>query len=127
MKRCSYCGKENGDDQHYCQGCGTELVTEEAPAAAEQLQPEPVAHMVPAGSAPSDEPVDISPIEMGYSLVEGFSRPDWRDIATSIKEHFPEENRSQAWCEVARKWFTQLREDLGGNYYCYESQNFFLL
>src|SRR5581483_5091063 len=128
MKACSYCGKPNADEQVFCTGCGTQFVTEETPEEApSQSRSTPKLSESSHSPIQDAEPLDVSAIDMGFSMVEGFSRPNWSGIRKCIEELFPEANQPQAWLQIARQWLTQLCEDLGGNYFCYESDRFLLL
>jgi hypothetical protein len=131
MKSCGYCGRDCAWDARYCDGCGTEFLEDEAPPETPpKVSARPVSKPsilpLPAVSI-EGEPLDIAGIDMGYSDVEGFSRPNWPQIRKQIEEQFREADRLQVWVQVARQWITQLCEDLGGNYTCYESDRFLLL
>ena len=122
MKKCPYCGKGNADSQQCCDGCGTELDEEARSQGSEIVDAE---HG--EGFLPELQPADVSSIDMGFSIVEGFSRPDWKLIRQGIKESIPQDEWPQAWRAIARTWVAQLREDLGGSYHCEESERFLLL
>jgi hypothetical protein len=136
VKTCSYCGRANANEEHFCGGCGTKLEAgegqpiSETPAPTVSKSPEAAprpSNLLSAGFFEGAEPLDLSLIEMGFEFVEGFSRPDWKLVRHSIQNHFPEEKWPQAWREAGIKWVTQLRDDLGGDYRHYESWSFLLL
>ena len=64
---------------------------------------------------------------MGFVVVEGFSRPDWKGVRTFIKEHVPRENQGAAWNQAAIRWLEALAEDLGGGCRVCGSTDFFCL
>ena len=83
--------------------------------------------MLSAGFFESAEPVDVSIIDMNFSMVEGISHPSWRFVTDEIADSFPREMWGQVWRELGIKWLAQLVQDLGGSYKQYESWNFLLL
>lgn len=133
MKPCSYCGRQNADDQHFCGECGTELAAEECPVPVEASGPQikivtpRASRLLSAGFFKGAEPLDLSPVDLGGSFESGFTHPDWKAVATTIKKVFVKEQWPQAWREVGIKWLAQLQEDLGGDYRKHESWNFLLL
>src|ERR1700688_4432645 len=132
MNSCSWCGRQNPEDRRYCESCGTELETGHKTTVPPQrpttAPPEQRASsLLSAGFFEGAEALDLSPIDMGYTFVEGFSYPDWELIDQAIRTAFPGEKWPQAWREMGMKWLDQLREDLGGNYRRYESWSFLLL
>jgi zinc-ribbon domain len=137
MKVCSYCGHKNPDDQQFCGSCGTGLLSQpDPPKPVESQKPvrpasTPVASSLPgllsAGFFKGAEPLDLSKIDMGFSIDGGFSWPDWKRIKEGIQASFEKDLWPQAWREVGIKWLAQLKEDLGGDYQQYESWNFLLL
>jgi hypothetical protein len=131
VKKCSYCGRACADDAQYCDGCGTEFAIDKAPAEPLPKAPRPIAFApviaMPPALSTDAELLDVSAIDMGFSIVEGFSRPDWPQLRKQIAERFVEADQPQVWLQIARQWITQLCEDLGGDYACYESDRFLLL
>ena len=118
---------------HFCEGCGTEYKAVESapPRRIPRSKPEYIeprgSSLLSAGFFRGAEPLDLTPIDMGYSVVEGFSHPDWKVVRLGIRKSFPKELWPQAWREVGIRWLVQLQEDLGGSYQQYESWNFLLL
>jgi hypothetical protein len=123
VKTCPYCGRQNADDRVQCEECWAKLPAQvDTPATGAAL-----GVLTPDGFLQEKEPLDLSGFDLGFSFEEGFSRPDWPGISKRIRSSFPEEQWKQLWREVPRKWLAQLREDLGGNYRCYESDEFLIL
>jgi hypothetical protein len=83
--------------------------------------------LLSAGFFAHAEPLDISSLDMGYSEVEGFSRPDWKLIGHGIRHAFEERQWPQVWRQIGIQWLDQLKADLGGDYQRYEAWNFLLL
>jgi len=50
---------------------------------------------------------DLAVLDMGFEMVEGFSRPDWKGIRAFIKDHVPKEDWETAWNEAARRWLQE--------------------
>jgi hypothetical protein len=117
MKACSYCGRENADDVHNCQECGTEfpapLIQETSHEKVEEAVEGPIS--------------DLSELDMGFEVVEGFSRPNWKIIYEFIKGHVPEDDLSATWNYIVAKWLEELSADLGGNSRVRRSDNFYCL
>lgn len=70
---------------------------------------------------------DLADLDMGFEMVEGFSRPDWKGIRAFIKDHVPKEDWETAWNEAARRWLQELAADLGGGGGVCQSPRFFCL
>jgi hypothetical protein len=74
------------------------------------------------------ELIDLNQLEGAFSFEEGFSRPDWREIARGINQKKTEIlDVNAAWDEAVRQWMLHLQSDLGGDYQISESRRFFLL
>jgi hypothetical protein len=72
-------------------------------------------------------PDSLSGMDMGFELVEGFSRPNWKAIQGFIKEHVLKDELPDVWKFVAKCWLRQLASDLGGGCQIFESQSFYCL
>ena len=71
---CPYCGRENEAGAEVCRECGTGLPV----VSAREVPPA-------AGLEPVDLPVpERFPLDMGFEVVEGFSRPDWKATRSFI-------------------------------------------
>lgn len=57
---------------------------------------------------------ELQELDLGYEVVEGFSRPDWKAVARFIQQRIKPEDLSSAWDFAAQKWLEQLAKDLGG-------------
>lgn len=66
-------------------------------------------------------------LDMGFEVVEGFSRPDWKRVRSYIKNRVPPEDRKIAWNHAARSWLQEMAGDLGGGSRIYETSGFFCL
>lgn len=71
-----------------------------------------------------DELGDISP---HFPEPSGFCHPNWVRLYELIKEQLDEKDWDDVWTQLARRWLSQLRENLGGNYRCFETKNFLLV
>jgi len=119
VKACSYCGRESADDSINCRECGTDF-----PAV---LTDEPAKEEI-EGAVTKPVPVtDLTELDMGFEMVEGFSRPDWKTIYDFIKTYVPSDDLSAMWNYIAVKWLEELSADLGGNSHVRESHNFYCL
>jgi hypothetical protein len=117
VKACSYCGRENADDSRNCRECGTEF----AAAQPEEQIPQETEETVEA-------PVtDLSELDMGFEMVEGFSRPNWKMIHQFVKARVPKEDLPAVSDYIATKWLEELAGDLGGAAQVRRSHNFFCL
>jgi len=119
VKACSYCGRENADDSRNCRECGTEFP---APQPAEP-RPEEAEETVEA-PAPL---TDLSELDLGFEVVEGFSRPNWKAVREFVKVHVPIPDSSATWNYIAIKWLEELAGDLGGHARIRQSHNFYCL
>lgn len=70
---------------------------------------------------------ELSGLDMGFSVVQGFSRPDWKVIRQFIHDHVAKDYLSDAWKYAASTWLKELARDLGGSSHIFESYNFFCL
>ncbi len=117
MKKCSYCGAEYSDDTSVC------AIDETPLGGSPETQPE-------APEAPDPEEIVVPPIEglagldMGFSIVEGFSRPDWKAVRQYLKVHVAKEDLRAAWNYIPTIWLKTLAEDLGGGSRVYQSPSF---
>ncbi len=112
VKVCPYCGRENEAGAGVCRECGTGWPLTPATAFIE----------------PVDLPVpERFQLEMGFEIVEGFSRPDWTAIKAFIKTQIPKEDWQEAWEEAARRWLHELAGDLGGGSQVSQSVSFLCL
>ncbi|HEX3623995.1 MAG TPA: hypothetical protein VH280_01070 [Verrucomicrobiae bacterium] len=114
MKKCSYCGAEYADEARVCAIDETPLtgpqdIQLEAADIEEILVP---------------PPEGLAGLEMGFSIVEGFSRPDWRAVRKFVSDRVAKEDLSAAWKYIATIWLNTLAEDLGGDSAVYESDRF---
>lgn len=64
---------------------------------------------------------------MGFEVVEGFSRPNWKTIRSFIEGRFSSDQKGDAWSGAAELWLAQLAHDLGGASHVYASENFLCL
>ena len=67
---------------------------------------------------------ELAGLDMGYSIVEGFSRPDWKAIHKFVSAHVSKYDLSAAWKYIATTWLNTLAEDLGGDSRVYQSYYF---
>jgi hypothetical protein len=114
-KSCIYCGAENPLPVRACVVCKSALVSEEEQAEARDE------------FLAGEEQPDVSRFEMNYAVENGFSYPDWEKLGAQVQKNFGEGEWWQAFNELAKRWLLQLKEDLGGYYRCYESENFLFL
>jgi len=77
---CPYCGRPNETGVQVCRECGTELPVDSSEVVPPVAALEPVELPVP----------DRFALEMGFEVVEGFSRPDWTAIRSFIRTHMAE-------------------------------------
>jgi hypothetical protein len=70
---------------------------------------------------------ELSGLDMGFSVVEGFSRPDWKAISRFVHDHVAKDHWSEAWKYIGSTWLKELAGDLGGKSQIYESYSFFCL
>lgn len=118
MKTCSYCGAQYSDEAVVCTFDDTPLAATDAPEGQPRAaEPEDV--QVPPPKT------DLSGLDMGFEVVAGFSRPDWKGIAEFVADHVPEDDQSAAWNWIAAQWLNRLVEDLGGEARFQRSANFF--
>src|SRR5438128_769346 len=121
MKKCTWCGKEYPDTAQRCLIDAEPLIGGEPPPPPLEKPnepPEPVSHT---------ELIDLEQIQGAFEFREGFSRPDWKVIAETIKQTVPPENHPEAWTDAALQWVEQLRSNLGGEYRVRRSEEFILL
>jgi hypothetical protein len=64
---------------------------------------------------------------MGFEVIEGFSRPDWKAIYRYVRTHVPKDDLPAAWDCITARWLAELASDLGGNSRVSRSPNFFCL
>lgn len=117
MKICHYCGRENSKEAGACHGCGTEI---------EQTRKE-AAPIVQPLFVPTRPATDLSELDMDFSVVEGFSHPNWKSVHACVERTVPELDLEDAWNCIAERWLEQLATDLGGKYGIHRSQNFLCL
>jgi ribosomal protein L40E len=116
MKACSYCGRENADDAQNCRECGTEFPAAQTQESSREKTEE------------TERPLsDLSELDMGFEVVEGFSRPNWKMIYESVKGRVPEDDLSAMWNYIVTKWLEELSADLGGDSRVRWSDNFYCL
>ena len=111
MKKCSYCGAEYSDDVVACTIDETPLDIPEGPAdKIEEI---------------TTPPIDVlRKLDMGFSVVEGFSRPDWKAIQQFIKDNVAKDDLQETWRYITTTWLKELAGDLGGNSRVYQSHSF---
>lgn len=138
MKKCTWCGKEYGDDLERCLIDGEPLAGGKArPAESSQTRLEsPVetsrcnilrsaANSIPLTEKP--QWIDFNQLEGAFEWVEGYSRPNWKLIRNTIKETVENDNLGSAWAEAVLQWTQQLCLDLGGQYIVRSSPQFVLV
>ncbi len=64
---------------------------------------------------------------MGFELVEGFSRPNWKTIQAFVDKNVSSDDLPAAWDSLAQTWLQRLAQDLGGPARVCPSQNFLCL
>ena len=57
----------------------------------------------------------------------GFCHPDWLALYELMKERLDERHWDDVWTQFGRRWLSRLRENLGGNYQCFETKHFLLV
>ncbi len=67
---------------------------------------------------------ELAGLDMGFSMVEGFSRPDWKAVRQFVSAHIAKDDLSAAWKYIATLWLKTLAEDLGGDSQVYQSHQF---
>jgi tetratricopeptide (TPR) repeat protein len=72
----------------------------------------------------SESPPDLSGLDLDFSFVEGFSRPNWDAIGEFVKKTFSRDDCPEAWSAIANQWLAQLAKDLGGASAVYHSDHF---
>jgi hypothetical protein len=72
------------------------------------------------------EPPDetLASLDMGFEIIEGFSRPDWKAVHAFVQREVLPENRGEAWNYIAFHWLTELASDWGGACRLYSSDRF---
>jgi hypothetical protein len=116
MKICPWCGRENDNNQR-CFECGTDLQAVAGTRPAQKL----------AALVTDEIDVDFSKLDLGYTVSEGFSRPDWEAIYSFVRENVLRRERAAAWTFIARIWLDELARNLGGDAKIRESKNFLCL
>jgi hypothetical protein len=138
MKKCTWCGKEYGEDAERCLIDGAPLASREE--IKKQSKPTwtdyPLAPANAAGRvvrhsstqfSPTTHLIDLNRIDGAFEWAEGYSRPDWKVIREAIKATVLLKSQPRAWAEAAFQWAQQLRLDLGGQYEVRRSQEFVLV
>jgi hypothetical protein len=117
MKACSYCGRQNEPEAANCRECGTE-----SPAlpAAEPSPEDPRVAVEPPVAALAD-------LDLGFEVVEGFSRPDWKAVREFVRGQVLRDELGPAWNFVAFKWLEELSADWGGGCRLRASEHFYCL
>lgn len=64
---------------------------------------------------------------MGFTVIDGFSRPDWQTIYKFINQHVVKVDLPATWDFIVSKWLTELASDLGGNYRVWRTHVFYIL
>lgn len=67
---------------------------------------------------------ELAGLDMGYSIVEGFSRPDWKAVRQFVSSNIAKHDFSAAWNYIVTIWLKTLAEDLGGDSEVYQSYRF---
>lgn len=114
MKTCACCEYECSVDAKDCSNCGAGF-----PAVS---IPEPSYK-----KAEKNVIADFPELDMGFEVVEGFSRPDWKMIREFVEAHVPQDALASTWNEIAAKWLEEMVTDLGGNARVIQSYNFYCL
>jgi len=70
---------------------------------------------------------DLSELDMGFEVVEGFSRPNWKAIYEFVKARVPKIDLTASWNCITNQWLAELAGDLGGRAGIYRSHNFYAL
>jgi hypothetical protein len=112
---CIYCGWPNPEPRTICSQCRAPLVS-----------PEEIAQATDEFLAAA-EPPEISRLDLNSQIDNGFSYPDWAALWPQVTQRFPKDRWWDVYCELSRQWLLLLKEDLGGNYRCHETENFLLL
>lgn len=66
-------------------------------------------------------------LDMGFEIVEGFSRPNWKMIYEFVKTRVPKDDLAATWNGIAQKWLDELAADLGGASRVQRTHNFYCL
>jgi hypothetical protein len=117
MKKCPYCGAEYPDNTQFCRVDQTAL----AGTQGNKQHPDEIEEAIISPIS------DLSELNMGYVVEEGFSRPDWKAIGQFVRDHVPGDDLSVTWNYITEKWLKTLAEDLGGDSCVHQSQSFFCL
>jgi hypothetical protein len=123
MKKCSYCGAEYLDDATWCAIDnnpldGSQNVETSSRSRTDQAVPDAVEEIL---TPPISE---LSGLDMGFSFVEGFSRPDWKMTSQFIRDRVPRDYWQEAWRYAVSLWLKALSEDLGGDSRVYQTSSF---
>lgn len=70
---------------------------------------------------------DLSGLDMGFEVAEGFSRPDWQLIYKFVAGQVLKDDLRAAWDYIAVKWLEELAADLGGGCRLRQSAHFYCL
>jgi hypothetical protein len=75
-----------------------------------------------------DPPVAaLADLDMGFEVVEGFSRPDWKAVHAFLQQHVTRDELGPAWNYVVYKWLEELSGDWGGGCRIRSSEHFYYL
>ena len=130
VKKCSWCGKEYPDDIERCPidaellGGSPHPLREEPPASQSQVIQSQASYHNPIWRP---HLIDFEQLGDAFDFLEGFSRPNWKVIRTTIERNVSPEEMPEAWTEAARQWAQQVGADLGGGYAVTWSSKFILV
>lgn len=71
--------------------------------------------------------IDLSNLDFGFEVIEGFSRPNWKAIHAFVQTKVPKEDWSGTWICIAEKWLDEMAKDLGSPCRVHRSGNFLCL
>jgi hypothetical protein len=69
----------------------------------------------------------LADLDLGFEVVEGFSRPDWKAVREFVRGQVLRDELGPAWNFVAFKWLEELSADWGGGCRLRASEHFYCL
>ena len=69
----------------------------------------------------------LGDVSAHFHELDGFCHPDWLMLYELMKERLDEEHWDAVWTRFARHWLSRIRQNLGGNYQCFETRHFLMV